>query len=412
MQTTFEEDSETLRNKASYEREADMVENSVNVAVRETFSLLFGINNKTILSSLPEYDVSKQMPQDIMHTIAEGVLQYETRLVLLNLIKANQITLEQLNSAIASHNYGYTETSDKPPPLKETVFTKDGYKLKYNASQARLFLRLLPFYLAPFVDADDVYYVFLINLLEIVQMIYSPVIMKITVPALKKMISDHLKQFKQLFPNSNIIPKQHYTIHIPSQILLLGPAIRSSCYSFEATHKYFKKIAQKQNSKNICLSLAKRYQRLNCVDFDLKQDTPQNHPLFSKSMEHGVVRSVGVEAKNNLRLAFDKFSLLPGVELKDVYTLSWTVLHGTKYAIGGHVMISVSENPIKPIFGKITRIWLVSGYVYFELQYLKTVQFEQNFQAYLVENTNHVVYCCYEGLVDYLLGGLKLNFKQ
>ena len=270
MQTTFEEDSETLRNKASYEREADMVENSVNEAVGETFSLLFGINNKTILSSFPDYDVTKQMPQDIMHTIAEGVLQYKTRLVLLNLIKTNQITLEQINCAIDSHNYGYTETSDKPPPLKETVFTKDGYKLKYNASQARLFLRLLPFYLTPFVDADDVYYVFLINLLEIVQIIYSPVIMKTTVPALKKMISDHLKQFKQLFPNNNIIPKQHYLIHIPSSILW-GPAIRLSCYSFEATHKYFKKIAQKQNFKNICLSLAKRYQRLNCVDFDLKQ---------------------------------------------------------------------------------------------------------------------------------------------
>ena len=61
-------------------------------------------------------------------------------------------------------------------------------------------------------------------------------------------------------------------------------------------------------------------------------------------MEHGVVRSVEDGVKNNLRVAFDRFSLLPGVELKDVYTLSWTVLNGTKYTVDGHLMISVSEN--------------------------------------------------------------------
>ena len=81
-------------------------------------------------------------------------------MLLLHFIRTNQLTLEQINGAIESHNYGYTETSDKPPPLKETVFTKDGYKLKYNASQARLFLRLLPFYLAPFLDADDEFFSF------------------------------------------------------------------------------------------------------------------------------------------------------------------------------------------------------------------------------------------------------------
>ena len=401
MQTIFEEDEKTLRTKASYERETDMIKNSVNETVRGAFSLLFGINNKTILTTLPEFDVIKQMPQDVMHTIAEGVLQYEARLVLLHFIRSNQLTLEQINGAIESHNYGYTETSDKPPPLKETVFTKDGYKLKYNASQARLFMRLLPFYLAPYIDSEDQFYQFLIHLLEIVQITYSPAIKKATIPALKKMIFDHLTQFKQLFPDCNIIPKQHYLIHIPRSILLLGPAIRSSCYSFEATHKHFKKIAQKQNFKNICLSLAKRYQRLNCVDFDLKENIQLNYVLFFKSMEHGVARSVKDEVKNNLRATFDRFSLLPGIELENVYTLSWTILSGTKYTIDGCLIISVSEDSMKPIFGKIIKVWLVSGYVYFELKFLKTVQFERNVQAYMVKDTNQTVICSYEGLVDY-----------
>ena len=80
------------------------IENSVN----ETF----GFNNKTILRTLPDFDVTKQIPKDVMYTIAEGVLKYETSLVLLHFI---QLTLEQINGVKESHNYGYTETSDKTP---------------------------------------------------------------------------------------------------------------------------------------------------------------------------------------------------------------------------------------------------------------------------------------------------------
>jgi len=77
-------------------------------------------------------------------------------------------------------------------------------------------------------------------------------------------------------------------------------------------------------------------------------------------MEHGVVRSVEDEVKNNLRAAFDIFSLLPGIELKNVYTLSWTVKWYEVYCRDVHLIISVSENSIKPIFGKIIKIWLVN----------------------------------------------------
>jgi len=225
MQTSFREENFVLRNKVNHKREANLIESAPTEAAKETFSLLYGINNKSILLTLPDFDVIKQLPQDVMHTIAEGVLQYETRLILLNYIKNNQLTLEQINGAIEKHSYGYTEISDSPPPLKDTVFTKaEGYKLKYNVAQARLFLRLLPFYLMPFINAHDMLYQFLIDLSEIVQIISSPVITTETVSTLRK--------FKQLFPDKNIIPKQHYLVHIPTSVILLGPAIRSSCYSF------------------------------------------------------------------------------------------------------------------------------------------------------------------------------------
>ena len=87
-----------------------------------------------------------------MHTILEGVLQYEVRLVLHYFIENNILTIGNLNAAITNHDYGYTEVSDKPGPLRETVFSgTERYKLKYKAAQAKLFLKLLPFYLDMYI---------------------------------------------------------------------------------------------------------------------------------------------------------------------------------------------------------------------------------------------------------------------
>ena len=109
-----------------------------------------------------------------MHTLLEGVL---IRLVLNYFISNSFFTLVQLNAAIVNHNYGYSEVVDKPGSLKETVFNgKESYKLKYNAAQARLFLRLLPFYISSHVDADDEHFLFLMELSSIVNPLYTPVI--------------------------------------------------------------------------------------------------------------------------------------------------------------------------------------------------------------------------------------------
>ena len=68
---------------------------------------------------------------------------------------------------------------------------------------------------------DSQEYTFLTELIHIVQVIYSPVISTTTIQDLKVLIETHLRKFKELFPDKNIIPKQHYLIHIPEMIKLL-----------------------------------------------------------------------------------------------------------------------------------------------------------------------------------------------
>ena len=42
----------------------------------------YGITNKSLLNELCHFYVTKQLPQDIMHILLEGVVQYEARHIL------------------------------------------------------------------------------------------------------------------------------------------------------------------------------------------------------------------------------------------------------------------------------------------------------------------------------------------
>ena len=194
--------------------------------MKKKLSTLYGINKRSPLTKLPDFDVTIQLPQDVMHTVLEGVLQYEIRLVLDYFIRNNFFTLVQLNAAIINHDYGYSEVGDKPGPLKETVFNgNESYKLKYNAAQARLFLRLVPFYILNHVDAEDEHFLFLMELSSIVNLLYAPIIKTESIQVLRQLICEHLHKFTTLFEDVNIIPKQHYLIHLPTMITQLGPLI-------------------------------------------------------------------------------------------------------------------------------------------------------------------------------------------
>lgn len=222
MQRNFKEENYSLRSKASHNMECKYIEDMDNEIGKRKLRLLYGINQRSRLSELPGFDVTKQLPQDLMHTILEGTLQYEVRLGLQYFLDNNMISLVELNAAVTNHNYGYSEMADKPSPLKETVFNvSESYKLKYNAAQARIFLKLLSFFLLHSIDVRNKYFLFLSELMRIVDLLYSPIIKIESVQVLKQLIFEHLIKFKELFPDANITPKQHYMIHLPSMIINL-----------------------------------------------------------------------------------------------------------------------------------------------------------------------------------------------
>ena len=109
------------------------------------------------------------------------------------------------------------------------------------------------------IDTTNVVFMFLIDLIKILQIIYAPVISKSTIYHLRRYIEEHLKEFRRIFPDESILPKQHYLIHIPRMIVGLGghlfdlhiTALRLLINTLNGLHK-----RQKTNFKSVCLSIA------------------------------------------------------------------------------------------------------------------------------------------------------------
>ena len=219
VQDKFSEDDFSMRSNEQYLNQCTEIENAPVLETQKELQTTYGINKRSPLLQLPSFDVTKQLPQDVMHILLEGIIQYELNLVLNVFYAAGSFSLDQLNASIANHDYSFHEVSSKPPPLRKAVFNGDEfYKIKYNAAQTKTFLKLFPFIMHPFIDEDDDYYLFIVELIEIVLLVFAPVITSSGIDELQTKIENHLRWFKVLFPEKNLLPKHHYMVHFPSTI--------------------------------------------------------------------------------------------------------------------------------------------------------------------------------------------------
>lgn len=111
------------------------VENAV--PVQENLSTTYGVNKKSVLVNVKHFDVCQCFAQDIMHILLEGVVPYETKLLLRFLIDNKRLfTLRDLNRKLDSFEYGYMNSKNKPSPIaRETLNAASDTKLKQSGKQ-------------------------------------------------------------------------------------------------------------------------------------------------------------------------------------------------------------------------------------------------------------------------------------
>ncbi|XP_028419163.1 uncharacterized protein LOC114544868, partial [Dendronephthya gigantea] len=225
-------------------------DNALNI--REQLSTTYGVNRLSVLDKVQHFDVCICIPEDIMHIFLDGLVPYETKLMLKYLIDESRcITLKELNRRIENFDYGYMNKKNKPTATnRETINGVTEAKLKQSASQMWCLFRFLPIMIGDKVDEQLENWHCLLKLWNIVQICTSPGITKADAAYLKVMINDHHKMFKNLYPNASIIPKMHYLIHIPDEIVRFGPPRNIWTMRFEAKHSFLKSSITK-NFKNV-----------------------------------------------------------------------------------------------------------------------------------------------------------------
>lgn len=88
------------------------------------------------------------------------------------------------------------------------------------ASQMWLLGRLLPCMIGGNIPQNDEKWQNLLLLLQIVDILFAPVISLDEVAYLQILVKQHHETFARLYPEKSIIPKMHYMIHMARIIMM------------------------------------------------------------------------------------------------------------------------------------------------------------------------------------------------
>lgn len=148
-----------------------------------------------------------------MHNLLEWFVQHELKLPFQYLVK-DCISLDTLSERIQNFIYVYSERKNRPSGVRIDDSSKD-----------LGFLRNTPLIFRDLVDTDNGYWNLILLLIQIVNIVFSPVVTQGMTYFLKHFISDHHNLFKSMFPERRLIPKHHLMIHYPRCIRKVGPLI-------------------------------------------------------------------------------------------------------------------------------------------------------------------------------------------
>lgn len=259
-QTMSIDDSNLLRNPFNYDEDID------NDDMSRT-----GIKEASILNSINSFHVTTNFAVDVMHDIFEGVCHYDMCHIITHLINSKYFSLQKLNVRKQMFHYGELEIGNFSPEITEAHLAK--FHLKMTAREMMTFIHLFPLMVGDLVPEDDDVWLFLLDLIEIINILLSYEISDGLGERLKLLIKKHHENYVRFFGDS-LKPKHHLMLHYFLVIMQSGPPRFYWSYRFEAKHKEFKTYAHSITSrKNICVSIARKYQ-LKFASYLMEPEAP------------------------------------------------------------------------------------------------------------------------------------------
>ena len=116
-----------------------------------------------------------------------------------------------------------------------------------------------------------------------------PVLPQSISATLRMLINDHHTLFVALHGKDKYIPKMHFMVHYPIQMIDVGPMVRTWTLCHEAKLSFFKQASRLTNFKNVAQSVVNKHQRWFCY-----QMASSKNELLRSSLECGpAVKSIG-----------------------------------------------------------------------------------------------------------------------
>ncbi|XP_028395767.1 uncharacterized protein LOC114519789 [Dendronephthya gigantea] len=381
------------RNLTAHRQICSFIEDEDNAReICNRLSKTYGVNRLSVLNKVEHFDVCKCFPEDIMHILLEGLVPYEMKLLLKELIdEVRCLTLRELNHRIDSFDYGYMNCKNKPTNItRETLSGLNDTKLKQTASQTWCLCRFLPNMIGDKVDSNLEYWQCFLKLWNIVQICVAPAITQVDVACLKVIISEHHVMFKRLYPHASIIPKMHYLIHVPDEILRFGPPRNIWTMRFEAKHSFLKSSITK-NFKNVPKSVAFAHQREMCWNLMASPEQTMTNYLYSGDVVGPGDYDIDLNGQyySNMLAAAAGLSQLPqpctGSRVKHVE------IHGVRYRPGCALRLQEMDDLGErdyPCYGIVEEILIWEDGKFFVVKVLETIAFHHHFMSYEVNFTD------------------------
>ena len=363
----FVERDVVLRTLEEHKDRCDMLA-QLSRDARKYWSRIWGINGASCLLTIDAFDITSGLVQDPMHVLLEGVLPRELSLVLYYFIYVKKIfSLKWLNVAITGFRYSYLHCKSKPELIDRQHLNGKG-TVKQTASAMLTLVHTLPFLIGHRVPENDANWLNTLRLLQIVLFATASYCSHDTPAYLRILIAEYLHNFKKLYPRASFIPKMHFMLHLPSQMVKYGPLRHHWCMRFEGKNGFFANKKYK-NFINLPLTLAKRHQlymayvQSGCENgrsgtFLCSGDQVENGDEDSFSARHpSLVSSLKNYTKS---------------ETDIVYMTTSVTIHGLQYSKGCALVIAYSEDD-EPLFGILHEVVVVDHTKYFIIDKLVTV---------------------------------------
>lgn len=216
----------------------------------------FGVEKPCIFNNLPSFHVSNNDIVDITHDINLGVIPFVMKFALNYFISTYpDFTLKALNERIQSFDYGRKEKGNKPSRILDSHL-KNG--LQMNANETLFFLRYFPLLSMNMVPPSDPVLQFIINTIEIVDLLYKSALTDEEINILEDMIKENRRKYSEEF-GQKLRPKDHNMLHYVSAIRANGPLKYISTIRPEGKHRLSRLYTNNTTNRiNLPYSVAKK----------------------------------------------------------------------------------------------------------------------------------------------------------